>query len=349
MPRNELVNSFLDPTAPKRVRLSAARGMAPLANGEMIDLLVQLTSDAEPEIAAAATETLAGFPEAELEQEAKSETCSAGVLAWLASFCSSPSVLEAIILNANTPSSAVEMLAALVSGHLLEAILYNKVRIIENPVILVKLKQNPALAGEPTAIRLIHEMDAEFFAGKKQAYEIETPPETAAEIASPATELSPLPDLTSLEGLPIDPAEREGAILEQLARMTVPQRLKHAMFGNREVRAILIRDNNREVAKSVLRSPKLTDTEVEAFAAMRNVTDDVLREIGNSRELTRSYVVAHNLVKNPKTPPMIAQRMLSRLHTRDLYLIGRDRGIPEAVRRNAQRMAAQREAGKTGG
>jgi hypothetical protein len=131
--------------------------------------------------------------------------------------------------------------------------------------------------------------------------------------------------------------------------MTVPQRLKHAMFGNREVRAILIRDNNREVAKSVLRSPKLTDTEVEAFAAMRNVTDDVLREIGNSRELTRSYVVAHNLVKNPKTPPMIAQRMLSRLHTRDLYLIGRDRGIPEAVRRNAQRMAAQREAGKTGG
>jgi hypothetical protein len=337
MLRSDLIQNFLNPSTPKRVRLSAARGMAPLEPGEMLYLLVRLAGATEAEIAAAATDTLAGFPENELEQEVKSDACSAEVLAWLASSCSCLSVLEAIILNANTPPSAIEKLASTVSGQLLESILYNKVRIIENPGILVKLKQNPATSAQPTAIRLIHEMDAEFFAGKNQAYEIEAAAEPAPGTASPAVDESALPDLTSLEGLPVDPAEREGAILEKLARMTVPQKLHQAMFGKREVRAILIRDNNREVARSVLRSPKLTESEVEAFAAMRNVTDDVLREIGNSRELTHSYA------------PMIAQRMLSRLQTRDLTLLGRDRGIPEAVRRNAQRMAAQRESGKSGG
>jgi hypothetical protein len=82
---------------------------------------------------------------------------------------------------------------------------------------------------------------------------------------------------------------------------------------------------------------------------MRNVSDEVLREIGNSREWTRCYAVVHSLVKNPKSPPFISQRMLSRLHTKDLTLLGRDRGIPEAVRRNAQRMAAQRTSARSGG
>ena len=79
---------------------------------------------------------------------------------------------------------------------------------------------------------------------------------------------------------------------------------------------------------------------------MRNVCDDVLRQIGNSKEWTRSYVVIHNLVKNPKTPPAISQRMMPRLLSKDLMLLSRDRSITEAVRRNAQRLLSQRNASK---
>jgi hypothetical protein len=346
MPRTELVERFLNPSTPKRVRLSAARGAAPLPSGDLIDLLVSLTTDAEEEIAGAAKGTLSGFSEDDFVQEAGSEACRAEVLGWLASNSSFAKVLEAVVQNANTPPAAIERLAAGAGGQLQESILDNKVRIIEHPEILASLKKNPALT--PQASRLAHEIESEFFAGKSTAYEIEAP---AAESPTSADSIpeATLPDLTSLEGLPLDPEERESALLEKLAKMTVPQKLKQAMFGPREVRAILIRDNNREVAKSVLHSPKLTESEVESFAAMRNVAEDVLREIGNSRELTRSYTVAHSLVKNPKTPSMIAQRLLSRLHTRDLALIGRDRGVPEAVRRNAQRIASQRESGRQGG
>jgi len=52
--------------------------------------------------------------------------------------------------------------------------------------------------------------------------------------------------------------------------------------------------------------------EVESYAAMRNVSEEILRQIGSNRELCKSYGVVHTLVRNPKTPPMISQRFLSR-------------------------------------
>ena len=41
----------------------------------------------------------------------------------------------------------------------------------------------------------------------------------------------------------------------------------------------------------MLGSPKLTDAEIEAFSAMKNVSDEVLRVIGNHREWTKRYAV----------------------------------------------------------
>jgi hypothetical protein len=128
--------------------------------------------------------------------------------------------------------------------------------------------------------------------------------------------------------------------------MTVRQKIRHAMMGTREVRSILVRDTNKEVARAVLQSPKLTESEVEGFSAMRNVADEVLRDIGNSRNWTRSYNVVHNLVRNPKTPPMVSQRLMIRLQNKDLHLITRDRGISEVVRRTAQRTLNQRLTSK---
>ena len=51
--------------------------------------------------------------------------------------------------------------------------------------------------------------------------------------------------------------------------------MKLAMKGTREQRAQLVRDMNRMVAAAVLRSPKLTESEVEAFTKMGNVSEDV--------------------------------------------------------------------------
>ena len=95
--------------------------------------------------------------------------------------------------------------------------------------------------------------------------------------------------------------------------MSVPQRLKVAMKGSREQRAVLVRDPDRVIAAAVLSSPKLAQTEIEAFARMANVSEDVLRTISMNRGWMRKLAVAAALVKNPKTPAAISLHLLPRI------------------------------------
>ncbi|MFH1574725.1 MAG: HEAT repeat domain-containing protein [Acidobacteriota bacterium] len=343
MPQSAFLRTFLESTPPKNIRLAAAQGLAPLTPSDMLQLLVHLLQDPDPEVAAPAATSIAAWEESDIVAQAQARDCSALVLDYFAAESSSEVVQEAIILNPSASGKAITALASRVSAPLLETILYNRVRLIQNPQILNGVKNNPAIT-KPIQV-LVQEIEEEFFGSKRMEYVIETPVEAAAvqEEAIAIEEEEP-PDDLSLEGLPLDPNERETALFQRIAAMTVQQRIRLAHLGTREARAILIRDANRDVARSVLQSPKLTDAEVETFSAMRNVSDDVLRQVGTSKEWIKSYGVVQNLVKNPRTPPMIAQHLLFRLRTRDLSLVVRDRGVPEAVRRNAQRTLAARSA-----
>lgn len=126
-----------------------------------------------------------------------------------------------------------------------------------------------------------------------------------------------------------------------LAALPVTERIKLAMRGTREQRAVLIRDPNRLVAAAVLSSPKVTDTEVEAFARMANVSEEVLRIIGTNRSWIKNYAVVSALVKNPKTPVAISMRFLPRLVDRDLKALTVDRNVPEPLRLAARKALAK--------
>ena len=112
----------------------------------------------------------------------------------------------------------------------------------------------------------------------------------------------------------------------------MPDKIKIATLGRREQRSILVRDPNRIVSTAVLASPKLTDTEVENFARMQNVSEEVLRIIGASRAWTKKYSVVAALVKNPRTPPAVSLPLMMRLVERDVKGLSVDRNVPESVR-----------------
>ena len=130
--------------------------------------------------------------------------------------------------------------------------------------------------------------------------------------------------------------EREG-VAAQLAKMSFPQRLKAAVKGSKEMRAILVRDPNKLISVSVLSSPKLTENEVENFSRMANVSEDVLRIIGKNRAWTKNYSVIVGLTKNPKTPVAMSMNFLARLSARDLGLLAVDRNIAEPLRMAAKK------------
>lgn len=120
--------------------------------------------------------------------------------------------------------------------------------------------------------------------------------------------------------------------LQKIAAMTPGQRLALAMKGTREERAILVRDPNRIVAVAVLSSPKITQAEVESIAKMANVSEDILRIIGNSRAWLKNYAIVAALTKNSKTPVGVSLNLLNRLLEKDVKALSTDRNVPEPLR-----------------
>jgi hypothetical protein len=146
----------------------------------------------------------------------------------------------------------------------------------------------------------------------------------------------PLPqeDLPDVDDLAVEPTTEEEklSMVQRLQGMSVPQKMRVAMKGSREVRAFLIRDPNKLVALAVLSSPKVSDAEVETFARMGSVSEEVLRTIGNTRGWVKNYGVVMGLVKNPKTPLAISLPLLNRMNEGDVRKLTMDRNIPETLR-----------------
>jgi hypothetical protein len=139
--------------------------------------------------------------------------------------------------------------------------------------------------------------------------------------------------------------ERQSGV-QALVTMNFPQRLKAAMKGSREVRAVLIRDPNKLIASSVLSSPKVSIPEVESFARMQNVSEDVLRIIAGNRAWLKSYGVVLALTKNPKTPLSMSMNLMARLTSKDLQKLAVDRNVPEALRISARKKIVAGASGK---
>jgi hypothetical protein len=138
-----------------------------------------------------------------------------------------------------------------------------------------------------------------------------------------------------------DPAKRV-TLLQRLARMRVVERVQLALKGNREERMILIRDPCKVVQRAVLQSSRITDREVEGFAAMANLSDEILRLIANNRTYRRNYTVVKNLINNPKTPLDISLHLLPNITPTDLKMLTSNKNVSDTLRTAAIRLNRQR-------
>jgi hypothetical protein len=179
---------------------------------------------------------------------------------------------------------------------------------------------NQALEDDVTEYEREHA--AEIIANSQTAFQlVEASPEEHAEVAKtdPAAQAEP---------------ERITP-LQRIARMTVGERVQLAMKGNRDDRSILIRDGVKLVALAVLESPKVTETEAESFASMKNILEDVLRAISRKRKYMKQYGVVRALVNNPRTPPDVAIPLISHLLAIDLRHLSINKNVNDMVRKIA--------------
>jgi hypothetical protein len=195
---NPVVAAIITGKAPQPARLAAARGMLPLPQNDLLEVLVALTSSDDAQISAAATETLSAETPDNLLLAAKAADTSPNVLAYLASWTTgTPEVYEATILNTRTPDQAIAKLASITSnGSLLELIAINQQRLVRFPEIIDAILANPARSGE--AERRASETRKEFFEKERGARQIAD--ELRARGQTAAAEFFESADLTTATG-----------------------------------------------------------------------------------------------------------------------------------------------------
>jgi hypothetical protein len=391
---NPVVKSIISGAVPAAARLAAARGLLPLPQADLLEALVHLSTDNDPEVARAAQSTLGSQQPPDLLSVAKAGDAAPAVLGYFASLSNAGSDLhEAVAGNNNTPDEAIALLARITTdAALLEFITLNQQRLIRAPEIIDAILLNPARTAE--AERRAKETRREFFEKERGARQIAQELRArgnsaaaeffeSAELAGIAGELSvddawiiaqhievsdadiddswlarefieemmvETPEQIAANAQAVINAERlEGdasperiSLIKRIMFMTVKDRVKLAVKGDREARGILIRDANKIVATGVMHNPRITDHEVEAISAMRQVAEEVLRLIGMNRQWARSYPIIHNLARNPRTPMATAVHILPRIRTKDLKSIAQNRNVSEAVRRQAYRLSEMR-------
>lgn len=124
---------------------------------------------------------------------------------------------------------------------------------------------------------------------------------------------------------------KTSSLFLQIQGMSVAKKIEFAMKCNKEARTILIRDSNRLVQMSVIRSPKITESEVVSIVNNRSVHEDVLKHISMQRDWMKNYEVRVGLVFNPKTPLFISTKQVITLKERDLSKLGRSKAVPRVL------------------
>jgi hypothetical protein len=351
---NPLVDQFRKGGVPRDLRLMAAQGALPLKPGDFLELLHLLLDDKDDEIRTAADATLMGIAPAEMLPILKDKETLPEILGWALVHRPEAELREVVLQNTSTPDQVIEDEVARLPEALAELVVINQVRLLRRTSLLEALESSANLNKDQR--RRLRELRETFHIGEEPAAPAAPAP---APVVVPEPEPEPEPELITFQE-PASPdeavaryltdeerhEEQKVSAVQKLYRLNAAEKVIAALKGTREERAVLVRDPNRIVASAVLGSPRLTDAEIEAFAAMKNVSDETLRKIGNNREWTKRYTVIANLVKNPRTPLGISLGMVPRLNPRDIKAISMDRNVPEAIRKVAQRFVKEGQEGK---
>jgi len=169
---NPVVKAIIEGTAPQPARVAAARGLLPLPQNDLLELLVALADSEDSEISSAATETLAAEDSANFLIAAKADDTAPSVLSYLATqLAADREIHEALILNNKTPDQALALVAAKTGdGSLLELLAVNQQRLVRSPEIIEAILSNTARTSE--AERRALETRREFFEKERGARQI---------------------------------------------------------------------------------------------------------------------------------------------------------------------------------
>lgn len=334
----------------REVIATMARGFLPLPQEDLIAVLAYLAGTSDAEISPLARESLKDVPARSVLAFASNESSVPEHLALLVLASEDQNVLESLIRNRSVPDDSIVELATRADAHIQEVIVINQLRILRAPQILDALLANPNLTND--ARRRALETREEFFEKKRRLEELaedelaeDLPVEPIADLlekavqedqANAAAGVKPV----TLSETDLEPDKRP--VLAKILNMSVAQKVQLAFKAGKSERMILVRDRNKLVCSAAMRNPRMTETEAESVAGMRNVDDEVLRLVSVRRDWMSKYNVLIALARNPKCPIGVVVPLINRLTLRDLKALKDDKGVSDVVRQMSRKLFDQR-------
>jgi hypothetical protein len=313
--KSELYEEILSGRGSRERKLAVCSGTAKLASSERVELLAVLAEDNDPVVSERAASALLTQPPTALASALAGDAPAAALFRYCAKqFIDKPEIALALARHIRCPPQLLLTAVKKLSATAMQELFADLNLLSTSPQLASALLQAATLTPEQREqLRELLERDMERKAERREA---------------------------DLEDLPS--GEKRMTLLQRLSKMRVVERVQLALKGNREERLALIRDPCKVVQRAVLQSPRLSDREVEGFAAMANLSEDVLRLIARNRIYAGNPTVVRNLMNNPKTPLDISLHFLPNTPPQDLKALTLNRNIPETLRSTAIRLQRQR-------
>jgi hypothetical protein len=359
---SHMLDMMKQSAVPANLMRSASHGALALPAPEMVEILVYLAQNSI--FAQQASMTLAAWDESSALAIAQDPNTPKEVLEYFIDPKNlRPSLFKSLLENPSVPEGRLQELAVTVTRERASEMLQST-RVLKSEGILHALQRNPHLtnAEHMAIVKALHggseeevlempELD-EFL--KKYATEIEAEQSKSFELvksegedtdelaglleAAKSTEESKAADIVWTAKHARTEDQTKISTLQKIARMTVGERVQLAMKGNKDERFILIRDGSKVVSLAVLESPKLTDSEAEMFASMKNVQEIVLRTMVTKRKFMKNYAIIRALANNPRTPLDVGLPLLPHLIAMDLKHLSMNKNVSDTLRKIAAKM-----------
>jgi hypothetical protein len=310
----EVIEDLRHGRAPRERKLAVCSMPAHLPNRDRIEILATLAQDHDEMVAERAQEALLMDPPEHFAEAISHDNAGTGLFLYAAKYLvGKASIAEALVRNKNCPGEYLAPFVPHMSAALVQALMDELERVSASHQLATALEHSKNITADQKSLLL----------------ELRNNHLDEGHLADAVADAEP------------DPIKRE-TLLQQISRMNVSQRVQFAMKGGSEARRTLIRDSNKVVQRAVLQSPRLTEQEVEAFASMANLTDEILRLIAANRNFRKNYVVIRNLTNNPKTPLDVTLHMLPLLNALDLKKLSMNKNVPETLRTSANKLIRTR-------
>jgi len=310
-----------------QVRLAAARGALPMSGPNLVMVLFVFYHGENRELKLEALNTLKTLPANIVLGALAQPDLHASVIDLIVRLrYRDAAVMREVLAHPQVTLKSLLFLAHASQGEVLDMLAQHDDLLVKSDALRVAIINNPQL-DRVTKVRLGW---------------VEPEPEK--------TEPTPEPEVLTAAAAEeddefgaLDEDDESLSKYQQLQEMTVTEKMKMALTGDKEWRTLLVREPNKQICTAVLKNPRITEGEVLTVAKNRSANEELIRLILMNKEWTKLYDMKKALVYHPRTPLQQAIKFMGFLSERDVRDLAKSKNVTQVIVTNAKRMLAAKK------